>query len=137
MIEHIILGLSLYTWHTPQSYDCYPCGLSNNTPGVYVIADDWTAGYVRNSLGHPAWYAGKVFHTAGLDFTIGAITGYQYKTTTGTCGGNSTPCRIVTGNTSAVLRPLVAVSYQFDWDEIKPRVTLFGKGLHISVEYVL
>jgi len=134
MFETIVLGLSLYTWHAPQHYDCSPCGLQNETPGVYVVADDYTVGYVRNSLGHPSWYAGRVFHAGVVDFTLGAITGYQYHQIAGECGGY--PCMIKKGNTNAALRPLLTASYQFDFGGIKPRVALLGKALHVSVEHV-
>lgn len=133
MIESLILGLSLYTWHAPQDYACSPCGLTNNTPGIYAIADGYTAGYVRNSLGRPSWYAGKVFSVSGLDFTVGAITGYQRKLSAGKCKHG--PCTIERGTSDAVLRPLVNVSYQFDIGPIKPRLTLLGNAVHVSLEH--
>jgi hypothetical protein len=135
MLESIVLGLSLYTWHTPEQYDCSPCGMSNNTPGIYAIADGYTAGYVKNSLGRPSWYAGKIWSAGGLDFTVGAITGYQKQLSTGKCGKHHKTCVIETGSTNAVLRPLVTASYQWDAGPLKPRLTLLGKGLHLSIEH--
>jgi hypothetical protein len=131
------IGASLYTWHVPEQVECSPCRLSNNTPGVYVIADSYTAGYVRNSFGRPSWYAGKVFAAGPIDFTIGAITGYQKRISVGRCTKKHGPCEIETGHTNAVLRPLVTASYKFDLGPVSPRLTLLGKGVHFSMEYAL
>jgi hypothetical protein len=46
-------------------------------------------------------------------------------------------CTLTRGSTDAVLRPLVAASYQFDLGAVKPRLTMLGKGLHLSLEYAL
>jgi hypothetical protein len=130
------LGISLYTWHAPESHDCSPCGLDNNTQGLYVIAEDYTFGYVRNSYRRPAWYVGRLFAVGRIDLTVGAITGYQKRLTIGQCQGHGR-CYIETGYSHAVLRPLVAASYRIDLGPLSPRLTLLGNGLHLSMEYAL
>lgn len=135
MIESLILGVSIYTLHGAAEVDCTPCKLRNNTPGLYVRSDDYTLGSVRNSYGRWSWYAGRTWHAGGLDFTVGAITGYQYRTQAGACGKYHRPCQVVNGETNAVLRPLVAASYVFGTGPVRPRLSLLGKGLHLSVEF--
>jgi len=146
-LSTITIGLSLYTAHFNNAD-----AVRNDTPGVYVSADSYTLGYVRNSLGRPAFYATKTWPIAdtGLDVSVGAITGYRIERVhTGACGDGPTERRVnVIGNrcwhergtTHAKfgVRPLVGVSYAFRnlfHDPLPtPRLTLLGKGLHLSIE---
>jgi hypothetical protein len=151
----ITVGASLYTLHYPSEPYAEVTRLNNNTPGVYVRTDDWVVGVVRNSIERPSFYAALnwpvVTRIGRIDFSVGAITGYQFKVATGysSCPlkhkeeyerarehGYDVQCTAVVGFTNAVLRPLVTVSYVVpaDFAGIKPRITLLGKGLHFSLE---
>jgi len=145
----ITVGVSLYTYHVPEERMAPALKLSNDTPGLYVRVDDWTVGTVRNSFERQSWYAAWNYDmpNSGLTFTVGAITGYQYRTLTGSnvCRKDwrlteyqvqhyGYQCHHQYGQTNAVLRPLVAVSYVFDTPYLQPRVSLLGKGIHFSIE---
>lgn len=145
--EPIVVGLHLYTYHVPQEFECKACSVSNDTPGVYVVVQGFTAGVVRNSYRRWSVYAGKVWAVDEFDFTLGVITGYKYHRVHGpeTCPNRipmedraNAHCSAKTGTTNAVLRPLVAVSYALPLRQyigVTPRVSMLGKGLHLSVEH--
>jgi len=122
----ITIGVHLATAHTRSGFEPI-------NPGVYVVADGWTAGALRNSRGVASVYGGYTFETEDRRFalTVGAISGY---------GG---------------VRPLVVPSVQFDgwrlsliakprggkrvhdasrpgWDSTKAAI-----GLHLSYEWRL
>lgn len=67
-----ILGLHLLTAHVDDSSHTF-------TPGAYIqLEDGITAGFVRNSEGHPSEYAGYTF---GRDYaiTVGVVHGYKIR----------------------------------------------------------
>ena len=122
--------------------------LHDSTPGLYVLAHGWTAGVLRNSYRRTSVYAGKVWRAGPLDFTVGAITGYQYRHVSGRSAcpydqqGDEyshlhARCWSEVGTTRAVLRPLVAASYAVPLPTLQPRLTLLRKGLHLSIERAL
>jgi hypothetical protein len=120
----------------------------SQTPGVYLRTDaDHIFGLVRNSYGRTGAYAGHVWETQDKRFalTLGAISGYQKRRVVGQAacrsGAVSTadqPCWWDEGVSSAKLRLLVAPSLALPAVAgATPRLNLLGKGLNLSVEWVL
>lgn len=74
MIESIILGLHLMSAHLPERP-----GQNNINPGIYAVADGWTAGTYRNTLRRQSVYFGYQFDAPNTPFslTIGAVSGYH------------------------------------------------------------
>jgi hypothetical protein len=146
--EPTIFGAHWYTYHVPEEVNCKACSVSNNTPGLYIIHAGYTVGAVRNSYQRWSVYGGKMWSQDGFDFTLGVITGYKYRLIEGpdSCPNmvpeerrNSTTCSVRMGTTNAVLRPLVAVSYAIPLQQYigtSPRLTVLGKGLHLSLEWL-
>lgn len=154
MLEAIALGVHLHTFH-PWTDDKGFDALKTNddTPGLYVKGEDWTAGVVRNSLKRVSFYAGYVWTLptppkyGQLDLTLGAISGYKYEVMHGpqACSrevsayhrehyGNL--CWVKQGKTKETIMPMVAVSYlaPIEVVGVQPRVSLFGKAVTLSVE---
>lgn len=56
---------------------------NDSTPGIYVIADGWTAALFRNSYSKPSVFGGYTFQKDTkygiFGATVGAVTGYQYE----------------------------------------------------------
>lgn len=72
LIEGLVLGLHLASWHSAPS-------LESVNPGLYVRHESgFTAGAFRNSYRRESAYAGWTFETADRRFalTAGAVTGY-------------------------------------------------------------
>jgi hypothetical protein len=74
-----MIGLLLHTFHTSP----VPC---DDTAGVYLLADGYTAGLFKNSECHPGAWAGWAPETnvltlgpvrAKAGVTVGAIAGYK------------------------------------------------------------
>ena len=138
------VGISLYTHHFGTKEYGFP---QNNTPGVYLRTSDWVIGYVRNSYDQSSFYAAAVWQYKGIDLSLGAITGYQYRTLTGSsyCPTGwteyakryySNECRWRVGTTESYLRPFATLSYKIpiEISGVSPRVSLLGKGIHLSIE---
>lgn len=72
MIEGLILGLHLMTWHSQP-------GFNGINPGVYIKTESGlTAGAYYNSERHWSAYAGMTFHLhERFDVTVGGVTGYS------------------------------------------------------------
>lgn len=96
---------------------------NNFNPGVYVNHDGWTGGVYYNSERRVSAYAGYTFATGPLDWTLGAITGYE----------------------RARVLPLVAPSVAFNFTpEVAGRVVLLPNpfkpkesALHFTLEWSL
>ena len=144
----VVLGAHLHTIHIGR--EKAPAGLRNSdsTPGLYVRSDSGlTAGIARNSLRRTSVYVAQTWTTSDgrWSLTVGAITGYQYRTVRGqhACGEGQThfpaaPCEFKHGKTNAVLRPLIAPSIALPAiGGISPRVVLLGKGVNVSLEMPL
>jgi hypothetical protein len=151
ILETLTLGLSLYTWH-PDNYNDIPeLRLNNRTPGAYIRTDDFTVAVFRNSWGETSVLGAVNYQAGPFDFMVGAATGYQKKTVSLPCTramytthGMDVPdhmpaygCTIWTGNTNALLRPMVGVSYKVPFEVlgVAPRVSFLGNAFNIGVEY--
>ena len=75
IIEGLILGLHLMTWHAQP-------GWNGINPGLYAKVDSgWTAGFYYNSDRRWSAYAGKTFKVFDkVDVTVGGVTGYSTRT---------------------------------------------------------
>lgn len=144
----VVLGAHLHTFHIGR--DDAPAGLRNadSTPGLYVRTESGlTAGIVRNSLRRTSVYLAQTWTTEDgrWSLTVGAITGYQYRTVRGqrACSEGFThfptaPCEYEHGKTNAALRPLIAPSVALPAiGGVTPRVALLGKGVSFAVEMPL
>jgi len=147
------MGLHLYSPHFAVDRDA-PEHLQPRdvTPGLYWRGESGlTLGVVRNSHARWAGYAGYTWETEGRRWAalVGAISSYQYRKYTGpsACGKKQRAnaevdpesCWWVVGNTSAYLRPLVALSVAVPeaapiLGGATPRISWIGKALHLSVE---
>lgn len=144
------VGLHLHTFHLGGDGDLPPAlRNTDHTPGLYVRSESGlTAGIARNSFRRTSVYLAQTWTTDDERFSVsvGAITGYRYKTVTGqrACPEGRTHavnyyCEWNYGKTSAHLRPLLAPSWA--WIEARPylggatpRVVLLGKGVNVSIE---
>lgn len=143
------IGFHLYTPHFAEDKDV-PERLRNSdvTPGLYWRGDSGlTLGVVRNSLRRPAVYAAYTVQSDDKRWalSLGAITGYRYRTESGPdlCPSphgrkRIDSCTYDHGKTRAHLRPLIAPSWA--WIEAEPyigatpRVALLGKAISFSIE---
>lgn len=147
------VGAHLYSAHFAVDRDA-PEHLQPRdvTPGLYWRGESGlTLGVVRNSHARWAGYAGYTWETEDRRWAalVGAISSYQYRKYTGpsACGKKQRAnaevdpesCWWVVGNTSAYLRPLVALSVAVPeaapiLGGATPRISWIGKALHLSVE---
>lgn len=147
MLEQLAIGLHLATYHFDRDTPLSPAHrLRDDTPGLYVKTDDWVVMVVRNSFGRWSLGAGGVWTFRRADFTLGAMTGYKYRTERGPDACPSAvperlrqyygdTCVAEVGATRAVLRPFAAASYLFQtgtW--VEPRLSVIGKGVSLSLE---
>lgn len=111
-----LFGVHLGSVHFSGDYN-------NVNPGVYINHNSWTGGVYYNSERHVSAYAGYTVSTGPIDWTLGAITGYQ----------------------RAKVLPLVAPSFKYDFNEqIGARVVLLPNpfkpkesALHFTLEWKL
>lgn len=77
MIEGLVLGLHLLSYHTPVN-DAH----NNVNPGIYAKTQEgWTAGIYENTWKRTSVYLGKTwsyeFQDGDLSFLAGGVTGYK------------------------------------------------------------
>lgn len=65
-----VVGVHMGSIHFSGSYN-------DVNPGLYVNHDGYTAGVYYNSERHVSAYAGYTVGTGPIDWTLGAITGYD------------------------------------------------------------
>jgi hypothetical protein len=151
ILETFTVGLMLYTWHPANTNPIPELRLNNSTPGVYLRNDDFTVAVFRNSFGATSVMGGLNFRAGPFDFMLGAATGYQRRTVTIPCSaelfrehGREPPpflptwgCTGWMGDTSAVLKPMVAASYAppIAILGLTPRITFTGNALNVSIEH--
>ena len=150
ILEAFTIGLSLYTWHPANSNDIPELRLNNNTPGVYIRNDDFTVAVFRNSYGRTSVMGAMNWQAGPFDFSVGAATGYQYRTVSIPCSstlyshyGMSMPanytwgCTGTMGTTNAVLKPMVGVAYRVPIEilGVAPRISFMGNALNFSIEH--
>ena len=149
-LEAITIGLSIYTWHPANDNPVQALRLENNTPGIYARTDDFMVAVFRNSFGRTSVLGALNYKAGPFDFSIGAATGYQKRAVTIPCSaelfrehGMTPPrelpsygCTGWMGSTTAVLKPMVAVSYRvpFEVMGVAPRVSFMGNALNLSIE---
>ena len=114
----IVIGAHLHTAHFGQGHE----RMNDNNPGLYVMADNLTAGIYYNSERATSVYAGYTWATADGRFalTVGGVTGYR----------------------QARVMPLVVPSYRHGLvDGYAARVSFLPRppkggvgGVHLSVE---
>jgi len=70
-LDVLIVGLIVSTAHINP-----PPGTTNDTPGIYVRANDWAGGYYLNSWRYPSWWIGRAFDCGPVECLVGGVTGY-------------------------------------------------------------
>jgi hypothetical protein len=144
----LVIGLHLFSTHVPNMEST-----NNVNPGLYArTADGWQAGVYMNTLDRTSVYVAKAFSHGPFSLVLGAMSGYQEKTTevpaVGADGSCKTtgyaPCYQTQGHTRGAIGPMLALSYAAP--EIlgtTPRLSVMpGWGdthtvIHLSVEWKL
>jgi hypothetical protein len=129
----ITLGVHLATAHFKHAEN-------DINPGIYAMVDApyvgrVTGGVVKNSYGRISWHLSKVWKVGVLDVSAGLATGYTIERVDVLCQPGYRDCYEDRGVTRGRLAPMVSVSYQFNLGDIKPRVSLLPKGVHLSMEF--
>lgn len=144
--DPVVFGLDTVSHHFPSSER-----LSNVNPGLYVRRDGLSAGAYRNSFSRASFWVGYTLEYGAFGLTLGAVTGYQVRTTTYDypCGSVTPPystCRLTVhdkGNTrgavGAMVLPSVALPELYG---VTPRLSLIPKFtaagstvVHLSLEH--
>lgn len=138
LLTGITVGLHIASAHFPaREYH------NNTNPGIYAIADGWTAGVYRNTLRRTSIYAGKqwAWDTAYGEpaVTLGVVSGYDKRTVP--CGdwhrkqGWTGQCSF--GVSNAKIIPMIAPSWKIKSTRIwyMPGVGNSSSVIHVSVEH--
>ena len=71
-LDVLIVGLIVSTAHINP-----PPGTTNDTPGIYVRANDWAGGYYLNSWRYPSWWIGRAFDCGPVECLVGAANRFK------------------------------------------------------------
>ena len=136
-----VIGVNLVSRHFPaRSYQ------NNFNPGAYVKWDNGIVlGGYRNTLWRPSFYAGYVLESGPFALTIGAVTGYQRRTTAVPCTrAGYTGCTEWHGYSNGYLTPMFSPSVRLpSIAGVTPRLSYipgFGVSpsvVHLSLEFSL
>ena len=124
----VAIGLHLHSAHIPErDYQ------NNGNTGLYLAGEKWQAGVYENTIERTTVYAAYKHRAFGLDWMLGAATGYQIRHRNGE----------VSGWSRSYVTPMAGVSYLAPVSVLglSPRIFFapaFGKHsnvLHFSVEH--